>query len=37
VAAQGAPESILTEALLESMYEIPMRILRHEGRTFIVR
>jgi iron complex transport system ATP-binding protein len=37
VAAQGAPEAILTEALLESMYEIPMRILRHEGRTFIVR
>jgi iron complex transport system ATP-binding protein len=37
VAAHGAPGVILTEPLLESMYEIPMRILRHEGRTFIVR
>ena len=37
VAAHGAPGAILTEPLLESMYEIPMRILHHEGRTFIVR
>ncbi len=37
VAARGIPEAIVTETLLESMYEIPMRILRHEGRTFIVR
>jgi iron complex transport system ATP-binding protein len=37
VAAHGTPGAILTEPLLESMYEIPMRILRHEGRTFIVR
>jgi iron complex transport system ATP-binding protein len=37
VVAHGAPAAILTEPLLESMYEIPMRILRHEGRTFIVR
>jgi iron complex transport system ATP-binding protein len=37
VAARGVPEAIVTEALLESMYEIPMRILRLEGRTFIVR
>ncbi len=37
VAAHGAPETIVTESLLEFMYEIPMRILRQEGRTFIVR
>jgi iron complex transport system ATP-binding protein len=37
VAAHGRPAEILTEDLLLAMYEIPMRILRHEGRTFIVR
>jgi iron complex transport system ATP-binding protein len=37
IIAHGAPASIVTEELLESMYEIPMRILRHDGRTFIVR
>jgi iron complex transport system ATP-binding protein len=37
LAAQGRPADVLTEELLVSMYEIPMRILHHDGRTFIVR
>lgn len=37
VVAAGAPDDILDEALLESVYEIKMSILRHEGRRFIVK
>ena len=37
VVRHGRPAEILSEELLAGMYEIPMRILRHEGRTFIVR
>jgi ABC-type cobalamin/Fe3+-siderophores transport system ATPase subunit len=37
VAACGRPQDVLSEDLLTRVYEIPMRILAHEGRTFIVR
>ncbi len=37
LAAQGRPEEILDEGLLRGVYEIPMHILRHGGRTFIVK
>jgi len=36
VVAAGPPGEILTERLLETVYDIKMTILRHEGRTFIV-
>jgi ABC-type cobalamin/Fe3+-siderophores transport system ATPase subunit len=35
--ANGTPDDILTEPLLEAVYEIKMTILRHEGRKFIVK
>lgn len=37
VAAEGPPGEILSESLLESVYEIPMRIIESGGRRFIVR
>jgi iron complex transport system ATP-binding protein len=37
VAAQGPPDEVLTEGLLERIYEIPMRIIESGGRRFIVR
>lgn len=37
VAAQGRPADILTEDLLLDLYEIPMQILEHQGRLFIVK
>ena len=37
VVAHGTPDDILTETLLETVYEIKMNILRHKGRTFIVK
>ncbi|MDD8026695.1 MAG: ABC transporter ATP-binding protein [Acidobacteriota bacterium] len=37
IAACGPPGQVLNEELLTRVYEIPMRILAHEGRTFIVR
>jgi len=35
--AQGRPEIILDEGLLQDVYEIPMNIIRYGGRTFIVK
>jgi iron complex transport system ATP-binding protein len=35
--ARGDPDEILTEALLEEVYEIKMSILRCDGRKFVVR
>jgi len=37
VIASGKPDDILSEALLETIYEIKMSILRHDGRKFIVK
>ncbi len=37
IAACGPPREVLSEDLLARVYEIPMRILDHEGLTFIVR
>jgi iron complex transport system ATP-binding protein len=37
VVASGAPEEILTEGLLETVYDIKMTILRFDGRTFVVK
>jgi len=37
VAAQGRPADILTEDLLLDLYEIPMHIIEHQGRVFIVK
>ena len=37
VVASGRPDDILTEPLLESVYEIKMTILRYDGRKFIVK
>jgi iron complex transport system ATP-binding protein len=37
IIAQGKPDEILTEALLEKVYEIRMRIIRHDGLKFIVK
>lgn len=37
IAAEGPPGEILSESLLERIYEIPMRILESGGRRFIVR
>jgi iron complex transport system ATP-binding protein len=37
VAAEGPPGVVLSESLLESVYEIPMRIIESGGRRFIVR
>jgi ABC-type enterochelin transport system ATPase subunit len=36
VVASGRPDDILDEALLESVYEIKMSIIRYDGRKFIV-
>ena len=35
--AHGRPGEILTEELLARVYDIPMRLLEFEGRTFILR
>jgi len=37
IVASGPPGEILTEGLLETVYEIKMSIFRHEGRTFVVK
>lgn len=37
IVAGGKPDDILTEPLLESVYDLKMSILRHDGRKFIVR
>ena len=37
VVAVGAPEAVLTEDLLENVYEIKMTLLHHAGRTFVVK
>ena len=37
VFASGKPDDVLSEPLLESVYDIKMSILRHEGRKFIVK
>ena len=37
IAASGPPGEVLTEGLLETVYEIKMSIFRHEGRTFVVK
>ncbi|MCX6561422.1 MAG: ABC transporter ATP-binding protein [Candidatus Aminicenantes bacterium] len=37
IVAQGPPGAVLSEELLRRVYDIPMRIIEHEGRTFIVR
>ena len=37
IVAEGRPDDVLTEDLLRSVFEIPMRIIDHEGRRFIVR
>jgi iron complex transport system ATP-binding protein len=37
VVASGRPDDILDEALLESVYEIKMSIIRYDGRKFIVK
>jgi iron complex transport system ATP-binding protein len=37
VVAQGKPDDILTETLLENVYEIKMTIIRYDGRKLIVK
>lgn len=37
IIAEGRPDDVLTEGLLRDVYEIPMRIIVHDGRRFIVR
>jgi len=37
VVAQGRPDEVLTEELLARVYGLPMTLLRHEGRTFVLR
>jgi iron complex transport system ATP-binding protein len=37
IVAEGRPEEILTEDLLLRVYDIPLQILRHDGRIFIVK
>jgi iron complex transport system ATP-binding protein len=37
VAASGSPDQILSEALLEEVYDIPMAIVPFEGRKLILR
>ncbi|MBN1938100.1 MAG: ABC transporter ATP-binding protein [Candidatus Aminicenantes bacterium] len=37
VVADGRPDDILSEDLLLRVYDIPMRIIDHEGRRFIVK
>jgi iron complex transport system ATP-binding protein len=37
VIAQGRPDDVLTESLLERVYEIKMSILKIDGREFIVK
>jgi iron complex transport system ATP-binding protein len=37
VIADGPPAGILSEELLQTVYEIPMRIIEHEGRRFVVK
>jgi iron complex transport system ATP-binding protein len=37
IVACGRPDDILTESLLETVYEIKMNIIRHDGRRFIVK
>jgi iron complex transport system ATP-binding protein len=37
IVAHGRPDEILTEELLLQVYDIPMQILRHDGRFFIVK
>jgi iron complex transport system ATP-binding protein len=33
--AGGAPEAVLTEALLGEVYDTPVRTMRSDGRTFV--
>lgn len=37
IVASGPPDGILTEGLLETVYEIKMSIFRRDGRTFVVK
>ncbi|OGD12675.1 MAG: hypothetical protein A2Y86_07640 [Candidatus Aminicenantes bacterium RBG_13_62_12] len=37
VCAAGPPDEVLSEALLRDVYDIPMRIVRCEGRKLIIR
>jgi len=37
VVAQGRPGEILTEELLTGVYDLPMKLLRLEGRTFVLK
>ena len=37
IAASGTPEAVLEEDLLENVYEIPMKIIKYEGRILILR
>jgi iron complex transport system ATP-binding protein len=37
VVAEGRPDEVLTEELLARVYDLPMTLLRHGGRTFVLR